>query len=200
MKTVPSLTDEEIEILRLGRENPSLITDYFFRKPGQEQGWVFDFNFDPEGAWQKTLHKAKQKRIMIIGGFGSGKTKGVAMSAAVWCMTTTDFAFMNCAPKAWQSELMYRFLVDMARNTPFERLIWNSPKRPFPKIELRFWIHNILVVSSMEFMSVDKNASAILGWEGDWANIDEAGQLDNLEETITNLGSRMRGTVEGRAR
>lgn len=199
-KAIPSLTDDEVEILRRGKNNPSIITDYFFRKPGSEHGWIFDYNFDPEGAWQELLHKASQKRIIVIGGFGSGKTKGVAMSACVWCTTTTDFAFMNCAPKAWQSELMWRFIIDMSRNTPFERLIYEMPKRPFPKIELRFWVHNVLVVSTMEFMSVDKNASAILGWEGDWANIDEAGQLDDLGDTITNLGSRMRGAVNGRER
>jgi len=196
-----TLTDEEIEILRLGREDPDVITNYFFRPPGAIKGWKFDYNFDPEGAWQKTIHHATQKRIVLIGGFGSGKTKGVAMSAATWCITTMDFAFMNCAPRSWQSELMYRFLLDISRNTPFERLIYESPKKPYPKIELRFWVRNVLVVSTMEFMSVEKNASAILGWEGDWANVDEGGQLDDLGGTITNLGSRMRGTTQhGRER
>jgi hypothetical protein len=195
------LTDDEIEILRLGRTDPDIITNYFFRPEGADKGWKFDYNFEPEGAWQKTLHKATQKRIVLIGGFGSGKTKGVAMSAATWCMTTMDFAFMNCAPVAWQSELMYRFLMDISRNTPFERLIYEKPKKPYPKIELRFWVKNMFVVSTMEFMSVEKNASAILGWEGDWANIDEAGLLDDLEGTVTNLGSRMRGTTQhGRER
>ena len=200
-KQPATLTDEEIEILRLGQNDPDIISNYFFRPPGADKGWRFDWNFDPEGAWQKTIHHASQKRIVLIGGFGSGKTKGVAMSAACWCLTTMDFAFMNCAPVAWQSELMYRFLVDISRNTPFEKLIYEKPKKPYPKIELRFWVRNVLVVSTMEFMSVEKNASTILGWEGDWANIDEAGQLDDLEGTITNLGTRMRGTTQnGRER
>jgi len=37
---------------------------------------------DP-GKWQRDFHQALQKRIVIIGGFGSGKTKGVALSACV---------------------------------------------------------------------------------------------------------------------
>lgn len=197
---IPNLSEDEISLLFMGRRDPDTITDYFLRPQGAQHGWRFDHNFDPEGAWQKTFHSAAQRRIIVVGGFGTGKTRTVAMSACVWCMTTTDFAFLNAAPKAWQSELMYRFILDSARSTRFEDLIYESPKRPYPKIELRFYVRDILVVSTMEFMSVDKNANQILSWEGDWVNIDEAGLLDNLGETIRNLGSRLRGNAKGRPR
>lgn len=199
-KKIAVLTDDEIEILKRGRKDPSIASNYFFCGKGREQGWIFDYKFDPEGAWQNIVHKATQKRILLIGGFGCGKTRGVGVSAALWSMMTMDFAFMNCAPKAWQSELMYNFLIQISRNTPFAKLIYSKPKRPYPKIELQFYVDDVLVVSTMEFMSVDKNADAILGWEGDWANVDEAGQIDDLEETVRNLGTRMRGSVNGRPR
>lgn len=198
--SIASLSDEEIQILSKGLQNPDVITDYFFRKPGADQGWRFDYNFEAEGAWQKNVHNAAQKRIMVIGGFGSGKTRGIAMSACVWAMTTRDFKFMNAAPRAWQSELMYNFIMESAEQTPFKRLIYRAPQRPYPKIELRFWVGNVLISSTLEFMSVDKNANQLLSWEGDWANIDEAGLLDDLEGTIRNLGSRMRGSVNQRPR
>lgn len=194
------LTEEEIEILRLGREDPDIITDYFFRPKGASSGWNLDQNFSPEGAWQKTVHHASQKRIVVIGGFGTGKTRGVAISACVHALTTRDFAFLNAAPRAWQSELMYKFLLSASRSTPFARLIYSAPQRPYPSIELRFMVGPVMVVSTLEFMSVDKNATQILSWEGDWVNIDEAGMLDNLGEAITNLGSRLRGSVAGRPR
>jgi hypothetical protein len=128
-------------------------------------------------------------------------TKGVALSAGVWCVTTKDFSFMNCAPLSWQSELMYKFIINvLARNTPFGKLVYAYPKRPYPVIDIRFLVNGILVNSTMEFMSVDKNAAAILSWEGDWVNVDEAGQIDDLENTIINLGSRMRGSINGRER
>src|SRR4030042_1459825 len=190
---VASLSDEEIEILSKGLQNPDIITDYFFRKPGAEKGWRFDDNFDPEGAWQRDVHFAKQKRILIIGGFGSGKTRGIAMSACVWAMTTRDFKFMNAATRAWQSELMYNFIMESAEQTPFKRLIYKPPQRTYPTIELRFWVGNVMISSTLEFMSVDKNANQLLSWEGDWANIDEAGLLDDLEGSIRNLGSLMWG-------
>lgn len=198
-RKIARLSPDELEILRLGRTDPSIISRYFWSRNGAP-GWEFDYNFDPEGAYQKTLHQAAQKRIIVIGGFGSGKTRTVGISACVWAMTTLDFKFMNAAPLAWQSALMYNFILDISRETPFERLIYEKPKAPYPKIELRFWAGDILVVSTLEFMSVEKNSNNILGWEGDWANIDEGGQLDDLEGTITNLGSRMRGSVAGRTR
>ena len=199
-KAIPKLTDEEVEKIRLGREDADLVTDYFWKAPGMEQGWIFDYKFDPEGAWQRSVHHASQRRMVVIGGFGSGKTRGIGIYAATWCISVPDFAFLNAAPFGWQSELMYNFLLKQARGTRMEDLIWASPKRPYPKIEFKFYVGTTLINSTMEFMSADKNANAILSWEGDWVNIDEAGQLDGLAETLRNLGSRLRGQVRGRTR
>jgi len=166
-----------------------------------DRGFIFDYNFTEEGKWQQMVHQASQTRIVVIGGFGSGKTQGVAISASTWAMTTLDFKFMNAAPQAWQSELMYRFLIDRAEDTPFEKLIYEKPKRPYPKIVLKFYVGNHLINSSLEFMSVDQNASQILSLDGDWLNIDEAGLIDYLGGTIRNAGSRLRGTTKrGRPR
>lgn len=200
MRTETVLTPTEIEILRLSLEDPSVFTDYFFRPFGTSEGWKFDRNFDEEGAWQKTLHSASQKDIIIIGGFGTGKTIGVAMSACVWATTTSDFKFLNVGPQAWQAQQMYDGILLQARNTRFESLIWEKPRRPHPKIVIRYRIGASVYESSLEFMSVDKDATGILSWEGDWLHIDEAGLLDNLEEVIINVGSRLRGTVRNRER
>ena len=200
MKTEAVLTPAEIEILKRSLEDPNIFTDYFFRPFGASEGWKFDNNFDEEGAWQKTLHSASQKDIIVIGGFGTGKTIGVAMSACVWATTTSDFKFLNVGPQAWQAQQMYDAVLLNARNTRFEALIWEKPRRPHPKIVIRYRIGANIYESSLEFMSVDKDATGILSWEGDWLHIDEAGLLDNLEEVIINVGSRLRGTVRTRER
>jgi len=200
MRQEAVLSPSEVEILKLSRDDPSVFTDYFFRPFGESKGWLFDDNFTEEGAWQKTLHSASQKDITVIGGFGTGKTIGVAMSASVWCVLTRDFKFLNVGPKAWQAKQMYDMVLLNARNTRFEDLIWEKPRRPHPRIVIRFRIGNLLYESSMEFMSADKDATGILSWEGDWLHIDEAGLLDNLEDVIINVGSRLRGTVRGRER
>lgn len=200
MKKEAVLTPTEIKICERSLEDPNLFTDYFFRPRGQQHGWKFDHNFDEQGAWQETVHSASQKDITVIGGFGTGKTVGIAMSACVWATLTADFKFLNIGPKAWQAQQMYNIVLLNARNTRFEDLIWEKPRRPYPKITLRFRIGNSVFESSLEFMSADKDATGILSWEGDWLHIDEAGLLDNLEEIIINVGSRLRGTVRGRER
>ncbi len=200
MRTEAVLTPSEIEILQQSQKNPNLFTDYFFRPYGESKGWTFDYQFDEKGAWQRELHGAAQRDITVIGGFGTGKTMGVAMSACVWCASTSDFKFLNVGPKAWQAKQMYDMVLLNARNTRFETLIWEKPRKPHPRIVLRYKIGPVLYESSLEFMSADKDATGILSWEGDWLHIDEAGLLDNLEEVIINVGSRLRGTVRGRER
>lgn len=198
-KPIYELSEYEINLLKAGRDNPDLITDYFFKQKGAEHGWKLDENFEDPGKWQRDFHQALQKRIVIIGGFGSGKTKGVALSSCVWALLTKDFTFMNCAPASWQSELMYKFVMGtLARDTVFEKMIYASPRRPYPMIDIRFRVYGQLVRATLEYMSIDKNAKAILSWEGDWVNIDEAGLVDDLGGTIINLGSRMRGHINGR--
>lgn len=200
MRQETSLTPSEIEILRVSDKDPDQFTDYFFRPRGEDRGWRFDENFTPEGAWQKTVHVAEQRDITVIGGFGTGKTVGIGMSATVWASVTRDFKFLNVAPKAWQAKLMYDAVLTNARNTRFEELIWEKPRKPHPKIIIRYKIGKVIYESSLEFMSADKDATGILSWEGDWLHIDEAGLLDNLEEVIINAGSRLRGAVRGRSR
>jgi len=199
MRREAVLTPSEVEIIRESRTNPSVFTEYFFRTD-HSPGFIFDYKFAPEGAWQKKLHFAKQKDVTVIGGFGTGKTVGVGMSAVVWSATTTNFKFLNVAPKAWQAKLMYDGIIEAATDTRFEDLIWEKPRKPYPKIIIRYKIGNNTFESSLEFMSADKNAQGILSWEGDWLHVDESGLLDNLEEVIINAGSRLRGTVRGRTR
>ena len=194
------LTPGELQILKEGKNNPSLISNYFFRAPGADQGFIFDHNFTKSGAWQEDVCMAKQTDMCIIGGFGSGKTLGVGMGAFIWCVTTPWFKFLNVAPRAWQAKQMYETMLVWLDGTPAEKLVWKKPKRPYPTIVFRFQVEDTIIESSMEFMSADRDATGILSWEGDWINIEEAGLIDNLAEVITSVGSRLRGSVRGRSR
>jgi hypothetical protein len=200
LRQIAVLTPGEVEILENSIQDPNLFTDYFFRPFGADKGWKFDDNFTAEGKWQLEFHQALQTDITMIGGFGTGKTLGVAMSASTYATLTADFKFLNVAQKQWQAKQMYDMILLQARNTRFDALIWEKPRKPHAKIVLCYKIGRNLYESTLEFMSVDKDATGILSWEGDWINIDEAGLLDNLEDVIINVGSRMRGTVRGRER
>lgn len=200
MRQEAVLTPSEIEILREAQDNPNAFTDYFFKQAGEEHGWRFDENFDEEGKWQLAVHSATQTDITVIGGFGTGKTMGIGMSAITWASVTRDFKFLNVAQKQYQAKQMYDFILSMARGTRFEDFIWEKPRKPHPKLVIRYRIGKAVFESTLEFMSVDRDATGILSWEGDWINIDEAGLLQNLDEIITNIGSRMRGSIRGRER
>ena len=143
---------------------------------------------------------ASQADIIVIGGFGTGKTVGVAMMACYFGCTLPWFKFLNIAPTSWQAKQMYDAVLQEATGTPFERLIWEKPRRPYPKFVLRFQVGEVIYQSTLEFMSASDDAVGILSWEGDWINIEEAGLLDNLSSVVTSAGTRLRGSVRGRPR
>lgn len=201
------LTAEDIEIFRRAKEHGSWFTSFYVRPIGRERGWEFDHLIDPP--YQEDVHHANQTDIVIIGGMGSSKTSTIAMSGLTWATTTPDFAFLNTAPVGWQSKQMYNIIIRNTRNTYFaERFLWNAVQRPYPMIEIKYIVpaqfsdtgHDLVVYSTMEFMSVDKNAEKINTWEGDWVNIDQAEQVMDLDEAIQNLGTRVRGTVPATGR
>ena len=202
MKSPAVLTDLEIEVLRRGREDPNVITDYFLRPKGAKKGFRFDENFDDAGKWQIPFFFSSQMDRRVSGGIGTGKTVGAAVAYCVVypLLVHPNYKFMNVANVSYQANQMYQIVLDLARDTRFEQLIWKCPERPYPEIELRFKIYNTLVVSTMQFMSIDKNAKNIFSFEGDVINIDEAAQIDRLEEVIVSVGTRLRGSFRGRPR
>ncbi|MBI3682902.1 MAG: hypothetical protein HY235_21220 [Acidobacteria bacterium] len=160
---------------------------------------MLDHNFDPP--YQLAVHHAQQKDITIIGGYGSGKTEQIIVSAATWAATTSFFKFLNVAPVAWQSKVAFDKLVQIMEGTPFhERFVAKVVEKPYPKITLRYLVGEATNTSTLEFMSADKNASKVKTWEGDWVNLDQAEQVDELDETIEALGTRVRGLIRGRER
>lgn len=191
------LTPAEIDILEMGTEDPDYVTGYFLKPlDGDGEGFIFDYNFTPNGAWQKKVHRAKQSNITVIGGVGTGKTLGIGMSACVWSLTTESFKFLNVAQKEWQAKLMYDLILERAEGTPLEKIIYSAPQRPYPKIVLRYRIGKVVNQSTMEFMSVDRDARGIFSWRGDWINVEEAGLLDNLDEIALNLSTRLNGSTK----
>jgi len=126
----------------------------------------------------------------------------VVMAASFHATTTKYFKFLNVAKEGWQSKLMHKALLEQAKDTPFEKLILNSPTRPYPQITIGYMVGDQKIESSLEFMSLGEGGDAtnIFSWRGDWINIEEAGRIDNLNEIVGNLATRLTGvTAEGRS-
>ena len=195
MAKIYTLTPSEVELLRRGKDDPNLLTGYWFRKPGKDVGFQFDHNFEPEGAWQLKMHTASQFLTVVIGGVGTGKTLGVGMSACVWAMLTEEYKFLNVAQKAWQAHIMWEEIMKWSMGTPFEKLIEKAIERPYPRIVIAFKIGSRTYRSTLEFMSVADDAMGIFSWRGDKVNIEEGGHIDNLSEVVTNLVTRLTGST-----
>lgn len=161
--------------------------------------WFTKYYFNRELVpWQFYFHHAKQLDITVIGGVGSGKTTGAGLSAAVWAASTPRFAFMNLAPTAWQSRIMYEIILREAADNPFEKFIVKATSKPYPVIVLK---NPIIGESKLYFMSAADDARRIQGIEVDTVNIDEAGQILNPFQLMGMVSSRMRGNVPiGRGR
>jgi len=198
-KKIKIITPHEKEILEKGKLDPNYITGYFFKHPSSEIGFQFDANFTPEGAWQKAATMAKQSTSVVIGGVGTGKTLGVGMGAYALGMVTDHFKFMNVAQLGWQAKIMYDLMLEYAEGTPMEDIIVEKPRRPYPKIVIKYRIGQHLHTASYEFMSIKDDGKDLFSWRGDWVNVEEAGLIDNLGEVVAHLQTRLTGsTVFGR--
>ena len=191
-----SLSDSERLLIETSLEydfdnghDARLFTDYWFG------GWVFDHNIDPP--WQIACHHAKQTQIVLIGGTGSGKTVFAGMSAFCWAATTHHFKFLDVAPTQFQARQMYDAVVTRIEGTRAARIVTKTIEKPYPKITVA---HDGIGVSTLEFMSTDKNANTILSGEGDFVNYDEAGLDEELDQTMIRLSTRLRGSIHDRPR
>jgi hypothetical protein len=170
--------------------------------------WAF---FEERGyislPWMLEFYKAEQEERVVIGVPGTGKTMGIGMLAMFMCATIPHFRFLNVAPTLYQSNLMVRTIEDMLYGTQFrEEFIVHGKAgwvaKPYTKITFENG-------STAEFMNVANNAVNIQSWYGDWINCDEAGLLNDLDESGTEqlanimigLATRLRGArPDGRPR
>lgn len=152
--------------------------------------------------WAKDIAHGFESDFMIIGGVGCGKTLNMVLIAGYLCCMMPDFRYLGTAPIAWQADLSYKefltFALDhnnnMGRPRRISKWIQNVRLRPHPMIEF-------VNGSSMEFKSLDKDATSIMTWSGDMAVVDQAeDETVDLEQVMGNLGSRLRGQVRGRSR
>jgi hypothetical protein len=86
-------------------------TEYIGTSPDT---WELDFERGDYVPWQPLdpgsilLSARRRKDATIIGGFGSGKTVGVAAVGIYYCAMMSDFKFMDATPVAWQAFQMFR--------------------------------------------------------------------------------------------
>lgn len=154
-------------------------------------GWLWQ-------PWQLQVHHSPQEIRTIIGGYGSGKTAFIAMHLAVLAATIPNFRGFSVAPQMQQALEVYRYLKTNTAGTPwYDRWVTNDPLRPYPSFTLK---NSYIGESSIELYSVADNPDKVKTLEGDDVCIDQAEQFDDLDDVLKNLGTRLRGSVFGRAK
>ena len=146
------------------------------------------FRFIP---WQTTVFHSAARLRVIAGGYSSGKSLGMVISALVLAATIPHFKAMMMAPSFFQAELLYKMALQAMLNTPYEdKFLAAAVSKPFPTI---FISNSHVSESTLEFRSAHDNGESVLSWRGDWAMIDQAEGIGNIHELRKNVGSRLVG-------
>lgn len=151
--------------------------------------------------WAVEMFRARQKERYVIGTQGTGKTANVGLLAMYMCAVHPNFNFYNVAPTQYQSRQMLNTLIDNISETPFLKKFIRFHGRKWYK-EQPFITIDFLNGSRAEFLNVEKQAANIQSTYGDWYHLDEAGLLNQLDETgaeiltgiFTGIATRMRAT------
>jgi hypothetical protein len=148
--------------------------------------------------WQRLYHHDPRPEKTLIGGFGVGKTKLIAISLAVMAATIPGFRGYAVAPQLLQAMEVYRTINEVCQNTLWwNRWVWRSPMRPVPMFELK---SDYIGTSTIEILSIETDPEKVRTLEGDVIFLDQAEKIVELDDLIRDLGSRLRGMTNGRPR
>jgi hypothetical protein len=148
--------------------------------------------------WQKEWFLCQQPEVTVIGGFGSGKTAAIAAILCTLAMTTPGFRGFAVAPQMIQAMEVYKYIMNNFKQTLFfERFVWNYPKKPYPQFIMQ---SDYIGESTIEILSIEHDPEKVRTLEGDIIFLDQAEKIMELDDLIRDLGSRLRGQVNGRAK
>ena len=147
------------------------------------------FRFIP---WQLAVHHAMQDMRVVAGGYSSGKSLGLLVSALTLAATVVEFKAMCTAPSWFQAKILYTMAVnEILANTVYEeRFLLKAISAPFPILEIG---NDHVGVSTIEFRSVADDGESLLSWRGDWTMTDQTELVPDIPRLRNNLGSRLIG-------
>jgi len=135
---------------------------------------------------------------IAIAGAGSGKSSGTAIFALMYCALFPGFRFLNVAPTATQAKLMLAEVEKWCLQTDFRRFVVESRgvntlwvERPHPTLQVEVYPG---FRSEFVCQTVGRDATGVLGGERDFISCDEAQLLENIDQAVPILATRLRGT------
>ena len=148
--------------------------------------------------YQLDIRQAKQPTRVNIGGYGAAKSVGSGVSMLIDAATLPGYEGYVLAPYTIQTEAVHQAMMTVIQGTEYERrFLINSTLRPYPKIVIG---NSHVLQSTIKFFAIKDDPGKILNLSGDMAHIDQAEQVDDLDQLIEFISSRLRGHVYGRER
>jgi len=187
------------------------VSEAAYKKKSEELQRVYRLKYDadapdpifhhPHGIlllpWHMTMWRAKQPVLVVQGGFGSSKTMGKALIMAVRAVTLPGYRGFALAPVSVQSEEVHKVLSNLIEGTRFERFLIGNPLRPVPTLKFG---NDFVGETTIECYPIKDNTKKIRTLTGDEAMVDQAEDLDAIDELIKDVGTRFRGEFRGRPR
>ena len=171
------LTEADAQLLPLAwRENGGyhVATDWYLH------GWK-------PLPYQYAVHQATQLSTTLLAGIAAGKTRGLAASGLIDCLSIPYFRLLYTSVTAKQAELPFDMWEDWRNgNERIGHLIEDIKLRPWPIVKFKNF-------SEAEFRTAGTDARFIRGSEFDRIVFGEAG-LDYPGEIVKVLRGRLRGT------
>lgn len=177
------------------REQPYKV---HFGQYGDEPAFLF-----PHGYifldWFKDMIATEPDVFVAEGGTGSAKTNSCGILACVYGAIHPGFDFCNLAPTGKQANDMLREVRKWITGSEFERFIVKSRTgRLFKQV---LGVYEMIIDCGLGTYSTfrcytigEREASHSLGDEVHWANVDEAGLVDRIDDVKDKLTTRVRGT------
>lgn len=150
--------------------------------------------------WQQDVCAAEQPQILVLGGFGSGKTSGVlAGDALYYGATVPGYRCIFLGQHYTQYEEALKKVKALTDGTLYQKLfILAENRKPYPEIRMG----NDLVGENnliQCFSAGGSNGTAgMLSTEVDQVIVDQAEAVEDYPTMIREMGTRMRGQYQGR--
>ena len=147
--------------------------------------------------WAKPFVSLETNVGMVVSGTGCAKTSSVAVATLLYSALFPGFRFMNAGPSELQAELLVKEIELWLTNSPFIKFVQLTRNRQThtSRPHVLYTIlspYNPQYPSSIECRTIGNSAASLVGWEGDWVNIDECQYVMGLQNDMGPIMTRMR--------
>ena len=150
--------------------------------------------------WGLKLWEENKSIALIIGGYGSSKSVTAVLKVLSNALMYESYAAMIMAPSTKQvGELWDLVMMHMTPDTRYRDMIVHEVKVPYPRLTIASPLGRRSII---DFIPLDatkqQDSSKLLSLTRDEVVIDQVEQYyENLGDILSDIGTRMRGTVVG---